>query len=136
MTTMTIVLVSVLGLGGTTELVLNKLKIAQNVNEDEYMENKYHEERGGWIVRWEGYLYRFVVRGASHISIPGVESDDSNSNSGHTATTPSPVNNLRNKGTIPPSPLTSFHPVDEDENERNSGDVVLNPPPKATKQYS
>lgn len=61
MTTMIVVLLSVFGLGGTTECMLNALNIEMNVDEDVWTEWSREGPRGGWQAR----LYRLVVRDAA-----------------------------------------------------------------------
>ena len=81
MTTMILVLVSVFGLGSTTECMLNVLRIQMNADEDLYMERQPDPAASSslsWIRQWEDRLYRFVVRGASggtigHIAIRDTE---------------------------------------------------------------
>lgn len=58
MTTMAVVLLSVFGLGGTTECALHALHIETNVDERAWTEWRREGERGGWRAR----LYRLVVR--------------------------------------------------------------------------
>ncbi|KAL7581310.1 hypothetical protein ACA910_006074 [Epithemia clementina (nom. ined.)] len=70
MTTMIVVLVSVFGLGSTTECMLNLLHIPMNVDEDSIRE-QWQQQPGGNVGRirlWEDFLYRHVVRGADRIN--------------------------------------------------------------------
>lgn len=62
--TMAIVLLTVFCLGGTTEIVLNRLKIDMNVNEDEYMEEVTSERLlSGFLHSFEkNYVRSYVIR--------------------------------------------------------------------------
>jgi NhaP-type Na+/H+ or K+/H+ antiporter len=62
-TTMVIVLVTVFALGGTTEMVLNRLEIESNVDEDGYMED-WHRQRSSnpMVLAFEAFLYKHFVR--------------------------------------------------------------------------
>jgi sodium/hydrogen exchanger 8 len=63
-TTMALVLITVFVFGGTTELMLNVLKIQVNVDEDSYIENYLHADPlTGFIHNLENvYVYPCVVR--------------------------------------------------------------------------
>jgi NhaP-type Na+/H+ or K+/H+ antiporter len=74
-TTMVIVLVTVFALGGTTEMVLNRLEIETNVDEDNYMQN-WHRERSSspMVLSFEAFLYKHFVR-ASTSDTPNAKSN-------------------------------------------------------------
>mmetsp|Transcript_14248 Transcript_14248/g.34130 ORF Transcript_14248/g.34130 Transcript_14248/m.34130 type:complete len:691 (-) Transcript_14248:755-2827(-) len=127
MATMIIVLASVFGLGSTTEFMLNKLQIDMNIDESAYMENwSRGVRRGGWIVQWEDYLYRTVVRGASHVSVPAGEHDgDENGMGGIRVSTPTSAH--VEPSSVPRTPSTEYHTqVDGDETD-HPAEVDLDP---------
>jgi NhaP-type Na+/H+ or K+/H+ antiporter len=61
--TMVMVLVTVFGLGGTTEIMLHRLHIPTNVDEDAYMHD-WHEARHSsmWFLKFEDFARRYFVR--------------------------------------------------------------------------
>lgn len=63
-TTMAIILLTVFVFGGSTELMLNSLKIEKNIDEQRYMEN-WHKQRAsaGLILRLDSQIKRLAVRG-------------------------------------------------------------------------
>lgn len=65
-TTMVIVLVTVFALGGTTEMVLKRLEIESNVDEDSYMQD-WHSQRSSspTVLAVEAFLYKHFVRSAT-----------------------------------------------------------------------
>ena len=69
-TTMVIVLVTVFGLGSTTEAALTCLNIEMNVDEDNYME-AWHRERSqdGLILQVEGVLQQYALRTETSIAV-------------------------------------------------------------------
>lgn len=69
-TTMVIVLVTVFGLGSTTEAALNYLKIEMNVDEDSYME-AWHRERSqdGFILQVEGVFQQYALRSGTSMAL-------------------------------------------------------------------
>lgn len=125
MTTMAIVLMSVFGLGSTTECMLNKLHIEMNVDESSYMEQRCQEHRrGGWIGRWEDYLYRSVVRGANHVSVPDADiSDDCKGEENGNNNPPILSRTTRNLELT--QDVEEFR--DEDDDDDSSDDIVLDP---------
>jgi NhaP-type Na+/H+ or K+/H+ antiporter len=78
-TTMVIVLVTVFALGGTTEMVLNRLEIETNVDEDKYMQD-WHRQRSSspMILAFEAFLYKHFVRSLDtpHAKSTKASSDD------------------------------------------------------------
>jgi sodium/hydrogen exchanger 8 len=69
-TTMVIVLITVFGLGSTTESVLNFLKIEMNVDETKYME-AWHTARSedGLILRFEELVQQHVIRPVTPLAV-------------------------------------------------------------------
>lgn len=69
-TTMVIVLVTVFGLGSTTEAALNLLRIEMNVDEDRYMQ-AWHQEQSqdGLILRVEEILQHYALRPETPIAV-------------------------------------------------------------------
>jgi NhaP-type Na+/H+ or K+/H+ antiporter len=76
-TTMCIVLVTVFGLGSTTESTLNLLRIEMDVNEDQYME-VWHQEQSedGLIVSVEERLKQYAIRTTTPIAIHAEDDHD------------------------------------------------------------
>lgn len=72
MTTMVIVLVTVFALGGTTEVMLNRLQIESDIDEERYMAD-WHRERSsaGLVIKFEKLLHHYTVRQ----SLPEVSDD-------------------------------------------------------------
>ena len=116
MTTMIVVLVSVFGLGSTTECMLNLLQIRMNVDEDSISLDRHaatHGSSATWIHQWEDFLYRRVVRGGNvgdsfnHMAIR-----DSDANHGDNERSVSPVRTLdvdNSSGDLQLTPSAEFH---------------------------
>ena len=82
-TTMVIVLVTVFALGGTTEMVLNRLEIETNVDEEGYM-NDWHRQRSShpMVLAFEAFLYKHFVR-SNTSDAPSSESTKVSDEDGH-----------------------------------------------------
>jgi hypothetical protein len=76
-TTMCIVLITVFGLGSTTELALNWLGIEMNIDEGLYME-AWHQEQSedGLLIRIQDQLKHYAVRSSTPIAVHILDDQD------------------------------------------------------------